>query len=77
MMVSETYTNDCPNCDQGKLLVYTTRPDAKVGLRVQYLRCNACGYHPDQPRVIPLSSAPQQSKRTVVMRRVKMGSARR
>jgi len=63
-------TNDCPKCEFGMLKVYATRVDKSSQTRTQYLRCDRCG-HREDPRIIPLSSSPVQSRRGIVMRRVK------
>lgn len=59
-------TNECPCCDTGALIVYTTRVDAELNVRTQYVMCRTCGYKAS-PRIIPLACAP---------RRVRIGVSR-
>ena len=61
-------TNECPNCDEGSLTVYCTRADKEADVRVQYLKCRHCGYRPPEPRIVPLSSVPMQTRRFTIRR---------
>lgn len=65
-LIMDSNTNECPCCDTGALVVYTTRVDSELGVRTQYVMCRSCGYKAS-PRIVPLSHAP---------RRVRIGISR-
>lgn len=53
----DQYANQCQCCGKGPVYVYSTTANEKLGKRIQYLRCAACGDTPGK-RVIPLSQSP-------------------
>lgn len=52
-----SHSNQCPACEDGKVLCHTTRVNRELGIRTRYLRCDSCGHVPCK-QIIPLEIAP-------------------